>query len=211
MQQRPILIMNLELVNVKQFGEECYINAFSYFLGIIVKYCMIPGKIENWIFVMDSKGLGLGSFPFKVIGTTIKTMQLNFCGRLEKLYILNPSSSLNTSWKIIKAFLDKDTAAKISFVKSTEIQQLQERISKDQLEVQFGGTVPNVDKFWPPMNLALNPPIPEEILKQIESMNITSIQIEKEKAKTEQEEKALLKQMEQIKIEKEDEDDGDDD
>lgn len=66
-QQRPVIIMNLELVNLKQFSEETYINALSYYFGIIKKYCFVPGKIENWVFMMDTKKLGLSQFPIKAI------------------------------------------------------------------------------------------------------------------------------------------------
>ena len=90
------------MINLVKFGGDQYLNAMSYFLDVVVKHFMVPGKIENWIFLMDTKNLGLSAFPFKALGAAIKTMQLNFCGRLEKLYMLNPSSSLNGAWKMIK-------------------------------------------------------------------------------------------------------------
>jgi hypothetical protein len=49
-----------------KFSEEVYINALSYYFGIIKKNCFVPGKIENWVFIMDTKKLGLSKFPFKV-------------------------------------------------------------------------------------------------------------------------------------------------
>lgn len=96
---------------------------------------MVPGKVENWIFIMDTKALGLSAFPFKALSTAISTMQVNFCGRLEKQYILNPSGSLNFSWSVIKKFSDADTIAKIQFLKVTEYHKMLEKIPKNQLEI----------------------------------------------------------------------------
>lgn len=71
---------------------------------------------------MDTKKLGLTKFPFKAIQLCTGCMQVNFCGCLERLYLLNPSSSLNFSWKMISciilfndiiAMADADTLEKI--------------------------------------------------------------------------------------------------
>lgn len=51
--------MNLELVNLKLYSEEIYLNALTFFLYIIKKMCFVPGLIENWIVILDSKKLGI--------------------------------------------------------------------------------------------------------------------------------------------------------
>jgi hypothetical protein len=43
----------------KQFPEDVYIGALSFFLDLIKTQCFVPGVIENWIFIMDTKKLGL--------------------------------------------------------------------------------------------------------------------------------------------------------
>jgi CRAL/TRIO domain len=75
-------------------------------------------------------------------------MQTNFCGCLEKLFILNPSSSLSFSWKMISALGDPDSMAKISFRKPKEYVKMQEKIPANQLEQQYGGTIPDLKRFW---------------------------------------------------------------
>jgi CRAL/TRIO domain len=76
---------------------------------------------------------------------------LNFTGTLQKLYLLNPSSSLNFLWGGIKSFLDPVVAQKIDFVKESRFkEELGKTILPDQLEVKYGGSLPNFTTFWPP-------------------------------------------------------------
>ncbi|KAM3146451.1 hypothetical protein pb186bvf_001420 [Paramecium bursaria] len=185
-QYRPIIIMNLELVNLKQFSEETYQNALSYYFGIIRRYCFVPGKIENWIFIMDTKKLGLTKFPFKAIQVTTGCMQVNFCGCLDKLYLLNPSSSLSFSWKMVSACADSDTLEKIQVLKAKEFSKMLERIPINQLEEQYGGKAPNLKRFWPPVNLEIPGGYPEEVLAAADQMHAAKIEIQIEKDKEEE-------------------------
>ena len=43
-------------------------------------------------------------------------MSVNFCGCLEKMYILNPSTALNFTWGAIQALIDAETKLKINFI-----------------------------------------------------------------------------------------------
>jgi hypothetical protein len=79
---------------------------------------MIPGKIENWIFILEANETSVLGLPLKVIynssiikglGVIISCMSVNFCGCLDKMYILNPSSGLNFMWNAIKGFIDPET------------------------------------------------------------------------------------------------------
>ena len=67
------------------------------------------------IIIVDINGKGIVNFPFKILARVIDLTIVNFRGTLDKLFILNPSFSLNASWSIIKGMLDNDTNNKISF------------------------------------------------------------------------------------------------
>lgn len=67
-------------------------------------------------------------------------MSVNFCGCLDKMYILNPSSGLNFMWNAIKGFIDPETLEKINFVTQKNLSVLKDRINEDQLEKKYGGT-----------------------------------------------------------------------
>lgn len=59
--------------------------AVGYFLNTIRKCMFVPGKVENWFILIDSRELGLSDLPTAVLGSIIKVLQLNFAGTLNKL------------------------------------------------------------------------------------------------------------------------------
>lgn len=50
--------------------------------------------------------MGFSSFPFSDLGKVIGEMQYNYCARLEKMFLLNPSSGMSFTWSIVTAFID---------------------------------------------------------------------------------------------------------
>jgi hypothetical protein len=40
-------------------------------------------------------------------------MQINFGGHLEKMFVLNPSFGMSTSWSLVEKMIDEEAAAKI--------------------------------------------------------------------------------------------------
>jgi len=95
------------------------------FLETVKKNMFIDGKVENWIFVIDTKSKGIFDLPLKALGVIIDIMQVNFGGHLEKLYILNPSFGLSTTWSVIEKMIDEEAASKIKFLKKNKLDVLQ--------------------------------------------------------------------------------------
>ena len=77
------------------------------------KYAFLPGKVENWIFIINYGNMSFFDLPIKNLGSIIQMMQLNYGGSLEKMFMLNPSISLSTSWSVVEKFIDSNSAAKI--------------------------------------------------------------------------------------------------
>ncbi|EGR29409.1 hypothetical protein IMG5_156020 [Ichthyophthirius multifiliis] len=145
---RPVLIMDCSKLNMKKQTGDSLIRAMSYFLNIIKKHMFVNGKIENWIFIIDVKEKGIFDLPLKALNIIIQTMQINFGGHLEKMFVLNPSFGLNTSWSIIEKMIDEEAAAKITFAKKGKMEKLYEQIPKEQVQKQYGGNMPNITQFW---------------------------------------------------------------
>lgn len=88
-----------------------------FYLDLVKRYLFVPGKVENWVILIDTNNVGLLGLPFKVkyffisllkifytmklLNQVISITQTNYMAALEDLYIMNPSFSLNTSWSII--------------------------------------------------------------------------------------------------------------
>ncbi|CAD8054595.1 unnamed protein product [Paramecium primaurelia] len=154
-QFRPIIILNAHLIDQKKHDKEQIFKALSFLLGIVKKYMLIPGKVENWIFLLETNNIGCQGLQQKILEVLIDDLSTNFSGYLERMFVLNPSSGINFLWKQIKTFLNPETINKISFLQQKEFKQLQEFIEPNQLEQKFGGSQSNLKKFWPPYNLDL--------------------------------------------------------
>ena len=42
------------------------IDALAYLFEFLVQEMMLPGQVENWIFIVDLKDMGLATLPFSV-------------------------------------------------------------------------------------------------------------------------------------------------
>ncbi|CAD8172017.1 unnamed protein product [Paramecium octaurelia] len=181
-QYRPIVILNAHQIDQKKHDKEQIFQALSCLLGIVKKNMFVPGKVETWVFLLETNNLGGQGLQQKVLEVLIDNMSTNFSGYLERMFVLNPSSGINFLWQQIKAFLDEETINKISFLSSKEIKQLKEFIEPNQLEEKFGGTHPNLTKFWPPYNLDLPDGYTKKDNKnnQKQNMKIQNMKIEEE-------------------------------
>ena len=63
---RPIIILNLQQMDINK-NMEYQIQALSNLLEKLAKFMYAPGKIENWIVIIETNGLGLLSIPFGAI------------------------------------------------------------------------------------------------------------------------------------------------
>jgi hypothetical protein len=147
---RPIVIINVHKVDLKKGNLDGYMRALCYLFVCVEKYMFLKGKVENWTVMIETDNMGLFSFPYKILQSIISLTQINFTSRMEKLFLLNPSWSLDKAWKMISAMMDPETSQKINFLQKKAFNKLLDQIPVDQLEVKYGGTAPNVTHFWPP-------------------------------------------------------------
>ncbi|KAL4442786.1 hypothetical protein ABPG74_010675 [Tetrahymena malaccensis] len=173
-QFRPVLYLDCTKINLKKDGEETILRSICVFLDMIKKYMFLDYYIENWIMVIDTGGLGLSSLPINGLKLIIGSMSINYCATMEKMYILNPSFMLNTSWNIIKGFIDPESVEKIQFLKPKDYKEMQKRIPIKFLQKKYCGDHPDLTQFWPPINVFCSE---EERQKQIK------IQQQKQKEK----------------------------
>lgn len=134
---RPVLYLypnKLAGCDFKEF--EHFVNVY---LSIIQKYVFRSYYIENWVMIIDVEKKGVVNFPWKAIKATIDATNLSFSSRLHRMFILNPSFFFNTSWNMIKGFIDPETVRKFAFLKKKDFGLLEEVIPKSQLLKEYGG------------------------------------------------------------------------
>jgi hypothetical protein len=157
-QFRPVIIVNGYRVDLKIIKLEDFLQALCFVLDTVRKFYFIPGKVENWIIFIENNNEGVFNFPLKVIKSINDVTSVNYTSTLDKLYIVNPSSFLKRSWMFISNFIDPETATKIQMLGKSDYARLLQQIDPDQLEVKYGGTLPDQQIHWPPVNTLGKPP-----------------------------------------------------
>lgn len=147
---RPIMVVDVRKIVDLSIDVEHFINAMVHVLELIRMKMYLPGHVENNIVIIETDGLSLFKVPLGHLQGIIQTASNNYPESLAKMYILNPSFILRTSWNLVKNLMEAETADKISFLQSDDFDQMQEMIPRDQLEEKFGGILPNLTEYWPP-------------------------------------------------------------
>lgn len=72
--------------------------------------------------------------------------------RLYCCYNVRINFPIRLVWGIVQKFLDAETVNKINLVEDQIPAKIFEHTNRSQVEVRFGGTLPNIKEgcFWPP-------------------------------------------------------------
>jgi hypothetical protein len=73
------------------------------------------GLVENFLVVVDCKGIGLTNLPFGAVRAVITSMTTLFKNKAKAFFCLNCSLGFNLGWSGIKPFLTKSVIEKINF------------------------------------------------------------------------------------------------
>ncbi len=112
----------------------------------------VRGYVENCVVVIEFNEMNPWNIPYNALGSFISSLVINFTCSLQRLYLVNPSSLVLLGWKFAQKFLSEETVSKIAVIGRDQYSELLEYISKEQLERKYGGTRPNLSRFWPPVN-----------------------------------------------------------
>lgn len=120
-------------------------------IDYVIDNCMIPGKIENFIAIIDARDVWATQIPATKIKPFIDVLKSAYRGRLYRFFSVNVGMMLRAVWKVLKAFLDESTQRLMVIHGGSYKKDLLELIDEDKLEKKFGGKYPDMeDGFYPP-------------------------------------------------------------
>ena len=176
---RPIIIVEVkkscELLDKLNYTFEELNQAMLFFMNYIVNYILLPGQIENWILICDLKNVGVNKISqFKNILNSLN----KFRGRVFRNYILNLGTLMKAAASSILSIFGGNSTKKIIFVESGKYNKMLEFIRKENLQMKYGGSAPDVvygeDNLFPPK-------VPSDIyINENENLNIVSPETYKE-------------------------------
>ena len=147
---RPVWVIDMAKL-IDEIGEEDILEYTVMTLEYVVDKGLVPGKVENWIVIVDCSNLWATQISTSQIQTMAKAMQQNYPGRLYKLFAVGVSFTLRAIWAIASNFIDSFTEYKVKIYGSGYEEDLLEFIDEDKLEQKFGGWLPNkTENFFPP-------------------------------------------------------------
>ena len=64
---RPIVILNVRKIVDVEYPVETINAATAFFCDFLVKKLLVPGRVENWLMVIDLNDIGMTSMPVKKV------------------------------------------------------------------------------------------------------------------------------------------------
>lgn len=110
---RPIIIVNVKRVVETKIKLDRLLAVATFFLEYVIKYAMIPGKIESWTAIFDVKGVGVTEIPKDRIQPLVNMMTKCYRGRLYRFYATDVTFIVRQLWKIAHRFVDEFTNKKL--------------------------------------------------------------------------------------------------
>jgi hypothetical protein len=147
---RPLNVFDPRVIIGKTADRDEVIMIVHFVFQYIIDNMLIPGKVENWISLMDLSNLSISQLPKKWLTSFIKSCQANYKCRGVKSFVLNASWGIRAVWKMASPFVDSKVKQKISFQDGNKCEELVDMFHPSQLEKKFGGEAPNLDVYWPP-------------------------------------------------------------
>ncbi|CAE8594190.1 unnamed protein product [Polarella glacialis] len=149
---RPTLVCRANRIpaewhNDKKAGTDKLIRTLIFCMEYMIRYMLVPGRIENNCLIVDLKGLGIFGIPMSALHHIYSIMSHHYIGRVFRFYVINMSSTLSAIAGAVKGILTDRQQQKLCLL--TDIKELQKDFAPGQLEEDLGGTRKIVTSFYP--------------------------------------------------------------
>jgi hypothetical protein len=148
---RPIFVLEVGRLKKSKVTPEQALQISTYFTQFLISRTCVPGKVENWIAIVNMKDVGITEVPKKLMKAITEPLQVLFKARLYKLHVLNAQWTIKIVWKIVKKLVDPLTQKKFVVCDDNYQKELSKLIDPNNLEKRFGGNLEDkTSNFFPP-------------------------------------------------------------
>ena len=145
---RPIIVVNAARIMNLELTSEQLQKLTIYVSEYVKEHIFVPQKVENWIFIIDLANIGIFKLPLNSLKDLGYTLEKNYRTKLYRLYTVNAPWTITVIYGFIKAF-DKNIQKKIMISKTHSVPEMFNHINKSQIEIKYGGTMPDMNNCWP--------------------------------------------------------------
>lgn len=115
----------------------------------------VQGRIENFILIVDCKGIGVFNAPYVIFSSVLKVLQEYAKCKIKDSFCLNTEVGFGVVWKTLS--LDAASREKVIMTGKNTTSELLDLVVPQQLERKFGGHVENKTKnYFPPREASYN-------------------------------------------------------
>ncbi|ETB60894.1 hypothetical protein YYC_01857 [Plasmodium yoelii 17X] len=151
---RPIIIINL--LNIELLDIQKLTNLFFFCFEFFLKYLCIPGKVENYISLIDCSGISISKFPMSTFMRLLEIMNSKYRCRLFRMYIIDAPKIFKSFGKSFLNFAPSYMTKKLKILDGNYSSYLREEILETQLEKKYGGIQENKDNAYYPFSFYSN-------------------------------------------------------
>jgi len=147
---RPCLCIRLERCASLMSDAERAQQLVTFVLEYAVRHVLVPGRVENWVVVLDlENALSLVSWPFQIpglISTAIglaNVLENMYCGRMAWIKIVNMPGGFMVN-SLVNGAIPQEKKDCVSCPDDVAA-DLAEHFEPHQLEMRYGGSAPDVE------------------------------------------------------------------
>lgn len=151
---RPCLVVRACNIDKETWGDnEAITRTVLFNMEFILRYGLVPGRVENWVVIVDMTNAGKHGIPsISAITSMASALQGIYRFRMSWTKIINAPYWFSAMWGGIKKVFPGDSVKKIEILGSNFSKTLTTLFAPNQLEERYGGISRNLDAatdFYP--------------------------------------------------------------
>ena len=148
---RPIFVLEVGRLKKAKITPELALQMSTYFVQFLITRVLVPGKVENWVAIVNMKDVGITEVPKKLMKAITQPLQVLFKARLYRLHVINAQWTIKIVWSIVKKLVDPLTQKKFVVCEDDFSKDLFKLADPNSLEKRFGGNLDDkTGNYFPP-------------------------------------------------------------
>jgi len=141
---RPVVVLRFDRISRFSSDLDRAYKVMFFVFEFAIRYLMVPGRVENWVCIVDLNNSATTLSALRICKDIARLLEEVFCGRNYCTKILHLPWIIRA---VASSFIPEDKKAKVEFVATSDIPVAMRKMCEPhQLEQQYGGTAPNVER-----------------------------------------------------------------
>lgn len=149
--QRPVVFYDLRKFVDSGIEAEDLVRMLNFFTAYNIYNALVRGQVETITYVLDARGVSLYELPVALFGELQKHGLAYFKQCMFSFDIIGAPWIIRVAFNFLSPVFDKFSRHKFNFQGNDWQAVLAEKIGKENLELKYGGDLPNYDfAYFPP-------------------------------------------------------------